>query len=62
MGIPVTITEEVIARAYTRKVEGAFQCNLNKKTRSWIPVVRDTLSNGKKKGKYCDMQKEHKVL
>jgi len=62
MGIPVTITEEVIGRACIRDVEGAFQWNLNSKTSTWIPVVRDTLFNGNKKGKYKDMQKEHKVL
>jgi len=34
MGIPVTITEEVIGRACRRDVEGAFQWNLNSKTSS----------------------------
>jgi len=62
MGIPVTITEEVIGRACRRSVEGAFQWSLNKKTSDWIPVVKQSLFKGKKDGKYCDMKKEHKVL
>jgi len=62
MGIPITITKEIIGRACRRDVEGSFQCNMNKKTSSWIPVVRDTMFNGSAKGKYKDMQKEHKVL
>lgn len=31
MGIPVTITEEVIGKSCRRKVEGEFQWTLNKK-------------------------------
>jgi hypothetical protein len=62
MGIPITITEEVIGKACRRKIEGAFQWSLNKKTSEWIPVVKQTLFKGKKDGKYCDMEKEHKVL
>jgi len=62
MGIPVTITEEVIGRACRRSVEGAFQWNPNKKTSDWISVVKQSLFKGKKDGKYCDMEKEHKVL
>ena len=62
MGIPVTITEEVIGRACRRSVEGAFQWNLNKKTSDWIPVVKQSLFKGKKDGKYSYMEKEHKVL
>jgi len=52
----------VIGRACRRSVEGAFQWNLNKKTSDWIPVVKQSLFKGKKDGKYCDMEKEHKVL
>jgi len=62
MGIPVTITEEVIGRVCRRSVEGAFQWNPNKKTSDWISVVKQSLFKGKKDGKYCDMEKEHKVL
>ena len=62
MGIPITITEEVIGKVCRRNVEGAFQWNLNKKTSDWIQVVRQSLFKGKKDGKYSDMEKEHKVL
>jgi len=62
MRILVTITKEVIGKACRRSVEGAFQWNLNKKTSYWIPVVKQSLFKGKKDGKYCDMEKEHKVL
>jgi len=34
MGIPITITEEVIGSAARRDFEGSFQWNLNKKTSS----------------------------
>jgi len=62
MGIAVTITEEVIGRACRRSVEGVFQWNLNKKTSDLIPVVKQSLFKGKNDEKYCDMEKEHKVL
>ena len=62
MGIPITITEEVIGKACRRNVERAFQWKLNKKTSDWIQVVRQSLFKGKKDGKYSDMEKEHKVL
>jgi len=62
MGILVTITEEVIARACIREVEGSIEENLNSKTRPWKEVVRGSLFNGNPKGKYKDMQREHKVL
>jgi len=35
---------------------------LNNKTSPWIEVVNMTMFNNTKKGKYCDMQKEHKIL
>jgi len=62
MGIPITITKEVIGKSCRRNVEGAFQWNLNKKTNDWISVVKQSLFKGKKDGKYNDMEKEHKVL
>jgi SNF family Na+-dependent transporter len=40
MGIPVTIIEEVIGKACRRQVARAFQWNLNKKTSTWISVVK----------------------
>ena len=48
MGIPLTITEEVIGRAYRRNVEGAFHWDL-KQTTSWKPIVIETLFKGNAK-------------
>jgi len=62
MGIPVTITKEVSARACRRDDEGSFKENLNGKISPWKGIVIDSLFNGNAKGKYKDMQKEHKVL
>jgi len=62
MVILVTITEEIIARACRRDVEGSIKENLNSKTSPWKATVRDSLFNGNPKGKYKDMKKEHKVL
>jgi len=61
MGIPVTITEEVIGRGCRRDVDGAFQWDL-KQTSSWKPKVIQTLFKGDAKGKYDDMEKEHRML
>jgi len=61
MGIPITIIEEVIARACIKEAEGSFQGDM-KKTSSWKPIVIQTLFKGKEKGKYVNMEKEHKVL
>jgi len=57
MGIPITIIEEVIARACKREAEGSIEENLNSQTSPWKAIVNKSLFNGKKKGKYCDMQK-----
>jgi len=62
MEIPVNITEEVTARAWRREAEGSIEENLNSLTSPWKAIVKKSLFNGKKKGKYCDMQKEHKML
>jgi len=62
MGIYVTITEEVIARACRRATEGSIEENMNNVTSPWKEIVKDSLLNGNVKGKYKDMQKEHKIL
>ena len=46
MGIPITINEEIIGRACRRKVEGAFQWDLNSKTSICKETVVDILFNG----------------
>jgi len=56
MGIPVSITEEVIARTIRRTAEGSFEEGLDNKTSPWNEVVNMTMFNSKKNGKYCDLK------
>jgi len=62
MGIPITITKEVIGKAARRDVDGAFQWNLKKKSSSWKSIVYKTLYKHNASDKYKDMLKEDKVL
>jgi hypothetical protein len=63
MGIPITITEEVIARMIRRAAEGNYKEGLNNnKTSPWIEIVNQTMFNSKKKRKYCDLKLDHKLL
>jgi len=62
MGIPITITEEIIGKVARRTVDGKFQWNLNKMTSSWIKVMYEALYKHSVSDKHKDMQKEHKVL
>jgi len=63
MGIPITITEEVIPRTNRRTAEGYFKEGLdNNKTSPWNDVVNQTMFNRKKKGKYCDLKMDQKLL
>jgi len=43
VGIPVTISEEVIARAIRREVEGSYEEGLESKTSPWNEVVNMTI-------------------
>jgi len=61
MGIPVTITEEIIAKAIRRAAEGSYGEDLDK-TNPWNEVVNMTIFNSSKKGKYCDLKMEYKLL
>jgi len=61
MGIPVTVTKEIIARAIRRKAEGSYEEGLDK-TSQWNEVVNMTIFNNTKKGKYCDLKMEYKML
>jgi len=61
MGIPVTITEEIIARAIRRAAEGSYEEGLDK-TSPWNDVVNMTMFNNTKKGKYSDLRMEYKML
>jgi hypothetical protein len=51
MGIPVSISEDTIAKACRREAEGSFEENLDNKTSPWIEVVNMTMFNSMKKGK-----------
>jgi len=61
MGIPLTITKEIIARAIRRAVEGSYEEGLDN-TISWNDVVNMTMFNITKKGKYSDLRIEYKML
>jgi hypothetical protein len=63
MGIPVFISESVIAYTIRRASEGRFISGLdNNKTSPWNDVVNRTMFNRKKKGKHCELSMEHKLL
>jgi len=61
MGIPITIIEEIIARAIRRATEGSYEEGLDK-TSPWNDVVNMTMFNNTKKGKYSDLRIEYKKL
>ena len=62
MGISVFIIEKVIARVCGRKAEGSYEENLDNKTSPWNEIVNMTMFNSTKKGKYCDMKMQYKLL
>jgi len=63
MGIFVFISKEVIAWVIKRASEGMFISGLgNNKSSPWNDVVNKTMFNSTKKGKYCDLSMEHKLL
>jgi len=63
MDISVFISEEQIAWVIRRASEGRFVSGLdNNKTSPWNDTVNKTMFNSTKKGKYCDLSMEHKLL
>jgi len=63
MGISMFISEEQIAWVIRRASEGRFVTSLdNNKTSPWNDTVKKTMFNSTKKGKYCDVSMEHKLL
>jgi len=63
MGISVFISEEVIAWVIRTASEGRFISGLdNNKSSPWNDVMNKTMFNNTKKGKYCDLSMEHKLL
>jgi len=63
IGISVFISKEQIAWVIRRASEGRFVSGLdNNKTSPWNETVNKTMFNSTKKGKYCDLSMEHKLL
>jgi len=64
MGVPVYISEEIIA--YVLRVEASGKYSSieipNPKTSSWNKIVNMTLFNSTKLGKYSDLSMEKKML
>jgi len=63
MGISLFIFEEQIAWVIRRASEGRYVSGLdNNKTSPWNETVNKTMFHITKKGKYCDLSMEHKLL
>ncbi|RHN40923.1 hypothetical protein MtrunA17_Chr8g0360331 [Medicago truncatula] len=63
LGIPVFISQEVIAYVIRRLSEGSFKDGLDNNMNSpWNEVVNKTMFNSKKKGAYSDLSMEKKLL
>jgi len=63
MGILVFISEVVISWVIRRASDDMFISGLdNNKTSPWNDTVNMTMFNSTKKGKYCDLSMEHKLL
>jgi hypothetical protein len=63
MGIPIFISQEVIAYVIRRSSEGSFKDGLdNSKNSLWNEVVNKSMFNNKKKGSYRDLSMEKKLL
>jgi len=63
MGIPVYISQDVIAYVIKRASEGSFKDGFdNNKKSPWNEIVNQTMFNNKKKGAYSDMSTEKKML
>jgi len=64
MGIPVYISEDIIARVIGAEATGKFSSIEipNSKTSSWNDVVNKTLFNSTTPGKYSDLSMKNKML
>jgi len=63
MGVPVSISQEVIAYVIRRASKGSFKDGLdNNKKSPWNEIVNQTMFNKKKKGVYSDLTMEKKML
>jgi len=63
MGVPVFISQDIIACVIGRASEGSFKDGLdNNKKSPWNEIVNQTMYNNKKKGAYSDLSMEKKML
>jgi hypothetical protein len=63
MGIPVFISEEIIAFVLRRDASGKHTGGIsNPKTSSWNEIVNQSMFKNKKKGAYSDLSMEKKML
>jgi len=63
MGILVFISEVVISWVIRRSSDGRFISGLNNnETSPWNDTLNMKMFNSTKKGKYCDLSMEHKLL
>jgi len=63
LGISVFISEEQISWVIRRASEGRYVSGLdNNKTSPWNETMNKTMFNSTRKGKYCDLSMEHKLL
>ena len=63
MDIPVFISEEIISFVLRRYLEGNYKGGIgNNKISPWNEVVNQSMFNSTKKGAYCDLSMEKKML
>jgi len=63
MGVPIFISQDIIAYVIGRASEGSFKDGLdNNKKSPWNEIVNQTMYNSKKKGAYNDLSMEKKML
>ena len=63
MGIPVFISQEVIAYVIMKASDGSFKNGLeNNKKSPWNELVNQSMFNSKKKGAYSELSMEKKML
>jgi len=62
LGIPIYISQDVIAFVIRRASEGSFRMDWTIKKSSWNEIVNQTMFNSNKKGAYSDLSMEKKML
>jgi len=63
MGVPVFISQDIIAYVIGRASEGSFKNGLDSNKKSpWNEILNQTMYNSKKKGAYSDLPMEKKML